>query len=269
MHSQAYDAIHVDFDGRQVSVVSNVKGLVKAICDIFDHALVDHPIDVVREIRICETASGFLIKSGSVEAVVGDSLNDLPQLVKRQISEAFMQSRPDLLWMHAGVVAQNGKGLLLSGPSGQGKSTLSTMLVHNGWSLLSDDVAPLTSEALVLPYYEQPLRRIPADRSLAPTEVAALPRSPVPVSKFTVAREPVRAHLMVFLTYQHNGGCTSDRLSPGAAALEIARNTVNFGQVSQVALGKVTSLASSVPAFALCYGNSYDAANVLQALMPT
>ena len=47
--------------------------------------------------------------------------------------------------LHAAVVADAaGRGVVLAGDSGSGKSVLLTALVRRGWSLLTDDLAPVT-----------------------------------------------------------------------------------------------------------------------------
>ena len=46
----------------------------------------------------------------------------------------------------AGMVAQNGLGCLIIGPTGSGKSTLALELIRRGWGYLSDDAVLLRSE---------------------------------------------------------------------------------------------------------------------------
>jgi hypothetical protein len=43
--------------------------------------------------------------------------------------------------IHAGCIAKNGRGLLLSAPSGVGKSVLSLACARAGWTFVTDDVA--------------------------------------------------------------------------------------------------------------------------------
>jgi HprK-related kinase A len=45
------------------------------------------------------------------------------------------------LIIHAAALEQNGRAMILPGPPGSGKSTLTAFLVHNGWRLLSDELA--------------------------------------------------------------------------------------------------------------------------------
>jgi HPr kinase/phosphorylase len=47
--------------------------------------------------------------------------------------------------LHATCAALSGRGVLLKGPSGSGKSDLCLRLIHNGWRLVADDQVCLTS----------------------------------------------------------------------------------------------------------------------------
>ncbi len=49
----------------------------------------------------------------------------------------------DMLLMHAGLVSQNGRGVLLAGPGGSGKSTSAVMCAYAGFDYLSDDLVGL------------------------------------------------------------------------------------------------------------------------------
>lgn len=58
---------------------------------------------------------------------------------------------------HCGLVAQRGMGFAITGPSGVGKSTLTTALVKNGFGFMSDDVVILSpagaSETRITPSF--------------------------------------------------------------------------------------------------------------------
>jgi HprK-related kinase A len=55
------------------------------------------------------------------------------------------------LVVHAAVLEQGGRALLLPAPSGSGKSTLCAGLALSGWRLLSDELALIDSEGRVVP----------------------------------------------------------------------------------------------------------------------
>jgi hypothetical protein len=51
--------------------------------------------------------------------------------------------RPDLYFVHAAVLALDGRALALVAPSGYGKSTTAWGLLHHGFKYLSDELAPV------------------------------------------------------------------------------------------------------------------------------
>ncbi|MEZ5247562.1 MAG: hypothetical protein R2707_20910 [Acidimicrobiales bacterium] len=65
-----------------------------------------------------------------------------------QFAIAVAVARPDRLMMHAAVVALGDEALLLVGPSGRGKSTLSAAALVGGWDLLGDDLAVIDAGAM-------------------------------------------------------------------------------------------------------------------------
>jgi len=73
-------------------------------------------------------------------------------------------------WMgifHAGAVSKNNNSVLFSAPSGFGKSTLSALLVANGFSLISDDFVPITLN-------NQELYSVPSGISVKPGAIKTL-----------------------------------------------------------------------------------------------
>jgi len=73
---------------------------------------------------------------------------ELAPLVKGELWEAALQSYDFLLGIHAGVVATPNGCILLPGPAGSGKSTLTAALVHAGLDYFSDELAILSGSGL-------------------------------------------------------------------------------------------------------------------------
>lgn len=63
----------------------------------------------------------------------------LQTLVLREIFAGF----PDFLFLHAAVAVRDGAALLVSGPSGAGKTTLLLQLARRGFTVYSDEFAPV------------------------------------------------------------------------------------------------------------------------------
>ncbi len=72
----------------------------------------------------------------------------LESVLRLRVAEAS----PELVFVHAGVVAWRGQAVLLPGRSRSGKTTLVAELVRAGATYLSDEFAPLDSEGRVHPF---------------------------------------------------------------------------------------------------------------------
>lgn len=84
-----------------------------------------------------------------------------------------LRLRDDALFFHAASAAVGGRGLLLVGPKGAGKSTLALALAARGHSLLGDETAcylPATGE--ILPF-RRPVAIKPGPRAAAVSEALA------------------------------------------------------------------------------------------------
>ncbi len=69
------------------------------------------------------------------------------------LNEALMDKIGDFLLIHAGVVAREGRALILAGAPGAGKTTLVSRLLEEGFHFLSDEVCPIHTETgLVHPF---------------------------------------------------------------------------------------------------------------------
>jgi hypothetical protein len=95
----------------------------------------------------------------SVARVSGDALqlsDTLPWqlLAGHYIVHQLLRSQPELLYLHAAGVVLAGRAVLLCGPKGAGKSTLSLTLAGRGGGFLGDEVAVLElSTGQVLPFH--------------------------------------------------------------------------------------------------------------------
>ncbi|MFQ5460455.1 MAG: hypothetical protein ACE5EL_06640, partial [Anaerolineae bacterium] len=70
--------------------------------------------------------------------------------------------RHDRVVLHSGAAERNGQAILLVGPSGWGKTTVTAALVKQGWRYLSDEFAPITPDGHVHPF-PRALRLVPPD----------------------------------------------------------------------------------------------------------
>ena len=88
----------------------------------------------------------YLVSDGNlVEIEPGDGAAGEVRRFLRMTPAAALYLQRGIPVLHAAVVADTaGRGVVLAGDSGSGKSVLLTALLRRGWGLLTDDLAPVT-----------------------------------------------------------------------------------------------------------------------------
>lgn len=255
---------HIEFDGAQLTVRSDIAEINDFVRATYEYMLVSCVTESAGTLDVIRTKAGLSVRSAKTLEVAGDGLEPVLPFLKEEVILQFIRARPDLLWLHAAAVERDGSALLLSGPSGRGKSTLSTLLCETGWRLMSDDIAPLrmTSDE-VLPFYQSPLRRIHPGRAIHVDDIGGLERESVPIPAHSIRREPAHVRAIVFPEFVSGANTELARLSEGSAALEILRNARNFVDHKAAAVERVARIARQVTAYRLTYGIPGEAALVL------
>ena len=165
-----------------------------------------------------------------------------------------------LYQLHASAaVDPRGRGWLLAGPSGVGKSTLAYALARQGWSILGDDgvvLEPLPGGAK-LHAWREPLQvsstltpEFPELRARQQFENVNDPRRRIPMPTLAARHAPL--HAIVFPRR-----AAADRLTPMAQTMALAELIM---QSTQVLLGdgetprhfaRLRDVIASVPSFRL------------------
>jgi hypothetical protein len=186
-----------------------------------------------------------LTSAGSAEVIVGD--------LELWVAEHAV----DLIFVHAGVVAFDGRALLLPGRSMAGKTTLTAALLRAGASYGSDEYAVLTNDGLVLPYARPLWVRHRSGRTRTPAAEfgAATFAGPLPVG--AVAALQYRAAV------EHD----VRSITPGTAVLRLFDNTVCAQTRPQQALDALLAATQSIQAVEGHRGDADDAAVQLRKLI--
>ncbi len=154
----------------------------------------------------------------------------------------YMLRRLNVLQLHGAVLEMNGKGVLITGASGTGKSTASAALVGGGYSLLSDDRAFLATAGPHPRLYANDPRISLSDESrklfirlgfLKPREMRGRGKSGKriysPIRSRKGGSGPVKPQLLIF-TEPRRGKATVLRPMPKAEALArlLARKPIEY-----------------------------------------
>lgn len=193
----------------------------------------------------------------------------LTQDLKRQIVIAFMDARPHLVWIHAGAVAYGDNALLLCGPGGCGKSTITAALCGAGADYLSDDVAPIDPATdLVLPFPVTPFMRTSPPHLQAVSDIALLPKVDVVISGRARERG-AEVKAIVFPRYTKDAVACLQPITPAEAVFEMVQQSLNFAHHRSSAIAYLARLAQSRPIFRLPFDRSQEALAVLSGALLT
>jgi hypothetical protein len=221
---------------------------------------------VVGCLEVLRSDRGYVFQ-GTDRLDFSGEANLLFDLLARDILDQFMRAHTDLLWVHAGVVEDQGRAVIIVGPSSQGKSTLATKLVELGWGYLSDEMAPIRmTTAEVLPYARTPVPRLSPGHRVADEETSGLPREIYGLTADQVRQSATAVGLIVFARFSYGSATGLAVVTPGEASLEVIRNCMSFPEHRVAAVEKAAGLCRSIPAYRLDYGDGREAARSLHRL---
>jgi len=249
--------LHIGFEGNQVTVHSKVTKVLVAIKRDFQKMLEFEPKRIVGQLKVVQKNADYWILGGNEGSFKTDSLPNALEYIRYELVLCLVQSRPELLWFHAGAVAYRGGAVMISGLSGRGKSTLVTTLCANGWTYLSDDIVPLDpNSGKVIPFPQTPWVRENSGEELSPEGVQKLSKTEVNLRPEAVCRDVVPINAIVFPTYSLNAKTKIIPCSPATAALELLQNCQNFIIHRQAAVRYICELVQTLPAFSLCFSQN-------------
>ncbi len=101
-----------------------------------------------------KNVAGYYVKNGNeitIDPHMDINAPDIRLFLLGSVFCALLHQRGSLV-LHGSSVVINGKGIILSGHSGIGKSTLAGFLQAQGYDLLTDDVSAITIDKNGIPY---------------------------------------------------------------------------------------------------------------------
>lgn len=190
--------------------------------------------------------------------------------LNHELMHALMRRRPELLYVHAGVAAVDGRAVVLPGLSRAGKSTLVVALLAAGARFLSDELLAYDPEG----HRAIPFPRAPKVRDECIGYFPGLERRCtgqgegrfLPLDPGCVAAAAAPALVVV----PRWDPAADDRLEPratGAVLLHLVRSVLNFGSHRTRAIDHLAQLAGRTTGGELAWSDPHAAARgILDAL---
>jgi hypothetical protein len=256
--SDSGGAVGIGFGARQVVVQSNRPEVLTGVATAFGAMLEAPRDDAVGRLAVAHRAGRYEVSGKWKPAADAGSLSDVLRTLRYQVALHLMHARRDLLWLHAGAVADGRGALLFVGPGASGKSTLAAALAARGWQYCGDDVVALDRVAgAVLPFPVAPtVRRPPPRPGMAPEDVAALDRTEVRLDAAAVRRAPARVVGVVFPAYRGGSAAELRPCGPAEAAVDLLRQCLNFPSHREAAVRCVCDLMQGGEAFHLAFSDA-------------
>ncbi len=160
--------------------------------------------------------------------------------------------------IHAAVVEREGRAAILPAPPGSGKSTLCAALVSRGWRLLSDELAMIDPDSLLLSPFPRPIslknQSIDLMRAFAsPDQIGPVFRDThkgdiahmrVPASSRRQQLDCVPAAWIVFPKYRANAALRAESIGRARTVLELAANSFNQDRLGETGFRTLSATAA-------------------------
>jgi len=175
--------------------------------------------------------------------------------------------------IHAAVLERDGLAVLLPGPPGSGKSTLCAWLMHQGWRLLSDELAlidPVSGQLTASPRpvslknrsIEVIAQRVPGAvmgpvaHDTAKGMVAHLQASPASLAKAHLTATP---RWIVMPRFTAGAALAAERLDRPSALVEFTSNSFNYHVHGPQGFERLADTVASCDTYRLSYGDLDEA----------
>ena len=193
----------------------------------------------------------------------------------------IIRNRSDFVQIHASSLEMDGRGVLLPGDPGCGKSTLTAGLLASGWSYLCDEFALIDAATLMIHPYPRalcmkepsfpvvdrlglPLHRKTPYRKATKGRVAFL--NPLDVGAHVVGR-PSRVRWVIFPKYVAGAQPLLTPMTRSQAAYELTRQCFNFHAYEARAVGVLADVIRGASCYRLISGEIKATCDLMEQLV--
>ena len=197
------------------------------------------------------------------------------------VNWCFAQRGNQFVLLHAGVLARDGRAVIMAATPGSGKSTLTAAMMLRGFRLLSDEFGVLDPVSTELRAMLKPvalknrsidvIREFSPDAVIGPTfrgtrkgDVAHL--APDRASTAAV-RQSARPVLVIFPRFSEGGRLELKPQPPEQAFSRLAFNSFNYALLGPLSFDAVADVAAGCPAYELAYGKLDEAIRCIDELL--
>ena len=204
-------------------------------------------------------------------------------MLESALNWAIVQRVGRYVLLHAAVVEQAGRAIIIPAPSGSGKSTLCAALVCRGWRLLSDEIAiirPTDGRALANPRPValknssiQAVSRFSPDAYIGPacegTIKGTVAFMRVPDDSIDRNHEDAVPALLISPAYRAGEPTRIDMMEKAQGFAWLVDNAINYAMTLERGFETFSTLVESCPIYRLRYSDLNDATTAIGRLHST
>jgi hypothetical protein len=182
------------------------------------HRRVEPAEDMPRLSLRRDLGDGFDVVAGGTAVTLSAELDVALRVLESQIRAEVALRSPEAVFVHAGAVAYEGRGIVLPGRSFSGKTTLVAALVRAGATYYSDEFAVLDEDGLLHPYAKPLSMRSVGARWGEESDAADLGGE--------TGEVPLPVGMIVSTSYRAGESFEPERRSAGQGAIALVGNAV-------------------------------------------
>ena len=229
--------------GARVEITSNNQNVIDRAADVARTALLDNleeinDLDIDCHFDLPKTKSGiYKLIQDRKRISFGRSQRGFYKFFDSVLRVAVGENAVDRVFLHAGVVARNGKAIIIPADSFKGKTTLVAELVRNGAVYYSDEFAVVDGKGHVHPFL-RPLNMRTDDGNFREYKMT------VEELGGTCGEEPIPVGMVLITEYVANKRWSPKRLSPGQGVLEMIPYTLSIRRRPEFAFMVLNNIAT-------------------------
>jgi hypothetical protein len=268
----------ISFAGRTISIEYDTQA-AKVIEFLYQHVPADEQTEPHVNYRLLCDAGRFslyrgeslIFKGNSEAALAGQLLGDTGYHLADQSTAG--------LFFHAAGLAWQGKGLLIPGSSGAGKTTLTAWLLSRGFQYLSDEFVFIPHESTTMHAFTRPLNLKRPSRPVLQTvldyeqcaaDIISNDYADLVPPALLNNSEPGNTAplaLIIFPHYDPDNDFSWQPLSKAQTGLQLMQALINARNLSQHGFLEATRLAKIVSAVKICYRNFEEVGQRIEMAM--
>jgi hypothetical protein len=201
----------------------------------------------------------------------------VPDSLVRMLLLAELDAHPERLHLHAGAVADRGRGVVVAGFSGNGKSTMVTTLVRDGFDYLTDERVAIDPHDLKVLGFSKPISLVGGSFNVFPAlhpDVLGHGQATewewqVPASAIGSGRmlTELDAQLLVFVRYEADSDLHVEQVHPLTAVARLLHDSPDIARFGADALHLCGRLCASVLCVEVRYSRPDDVGPALRMLL--